>query len=201
MRHFLNRRILITPILLVIIGACGVPDSGQISEFQTKELPFDLGRVVATTTTSTPTATTAPDNGTDVQLYFLFGQSLIGVTHTTVKEPSPTQVLAELLAGPQATGTLQSIRTALPSDLNLRVNVEKGVAKVATSSKLLTGVAAVEQTLAIGQIVLTLTSLPGIGQVSFSVDGRPQAIPRGGGDLTAPGALVTFDDYKSLIAK
>ena len=58
-----------------------------------------------------------------------------------------------------------------------------------------------EQRLAIAQIVLTLTSQPGIGQVTFSVGGKAIGVPRGRGDIAGAGTPVTFDDYKMLIAK
>jgi spore germination protein GerM len=51
----------------------------------------------------------------------------------------------------------------------------------------------------VAQIVLTLTSRPGIGQVLFSVDGVPTGVPRGRGDLAGPLTPVTFDDYSSLV--
>ena len=56
----------------------------------------------------------------------------------------------------------------------------------------------VDQPLAFGQIVLTLTSLPGIGQVRFTVGSQPQ------GALAADGSLidgpVSADNYASLRA-
>jgi hypothetical protein len=47
---------------------------------------------------------------------------------------------------------------------------------------------------------LTLTRQSGIGQVRFTSNNEPQSVPRGRGDLTAPGASVACDDYANLLA-
>jgi hypothetical protein len=76
-----------------------------------------------------------------------------------------------------------------------------GVANVNSKSGYLESIKPNEQRLAIAQIVLTLTSQPGIGQVTFSVVGKPIGVPRGRGDIAGAGIPVTFDDYKMLISK
>ena len=53
--------------------------------------------------------------------------------------------------------------------------------------------------MAIAQIVLTLTRRPGIGQVQFTLDGEPLAVPERDNVQTVPGALVSRNDYQSLL--
>ncbi len=54
-----------------------------------------------------------------------------------------------------------------------------------------------EQLLAVAQIVCTLTGRPGVGQVSFTLEGASLAVPKGDGSLvTSP---VARDDYASLV--
>jgi spore germination protein GerM len=55
-----------------------------------------------------------------------------------------------------------------------------------------------EQLLAIAQLVCTLTHRPGVGLVSFTLDGAPVDVPRGDGSLTA--GPVSRDDYADLLA-
>ena len=73
------------------------------------------------------------------------------------------------------------------------------MARVDASRTFLNSLSGLDQKLAIAQIVLTLTSRPGVGQVLFSVDGKLISVPRGRGDSVASGVAVTFDDYSSLI--
>ena len=55
-----------------------------------------------------------------------------------------------------------------------------------------------EQLLAVAQLVCTLTGLPGVGLVAFTLDGSPVAVPRGDGSLT--NGPVSRDDYDDLLA-
>jgi spore germination protein GerM len=94
---------------------------------------------------------------------------------------------------------LAGLRTAIPKTFSATVSVERGVASVDSTRGLLDTLSPLDQRLAVAQIVLTLTSRPGIGQVLFSVDGVPTGVPRGRGDLAGPLTPVTFDDYSSLV--
>ena len=52
---------------------------------------------------------------------------------------------------------------------------------------------------AIGQLVLTLTERPGVGQVRFTLDGEPMRVPRIDGLQSEPGETVSRLDYASLL--
>ena len=54
------------------------------------------------------------------------------------------------------------------------------------------------QLLAIAQLVLTLTSRPGVGQVAFTLDTAPIDVPRADGTITSD--PVTRADYASMLA-
>jgi len=54
-----------------------------------------------------------------------------------------------------------------------------------------------EQSLGIAQLVLTLTDRPGIGQVSFSLNGQPTDVPRADGSLDR--GPLAHDDYRTLL--
>jgi spore germination protein GerM len=53
-----------------------------------------------------------------------------------------------------------------------------------------------EQLIALAEIVYTATARPGVGQVSFTLEGEPIEIPRGDGSLTSD--AVTRGDYREL---
>ena len=57
-----------------------------------------------------------------------------------------------------------------------------------------------EQLPAVAQIVLTLTQRPGIGQVSFTLDGEPLRVRLGNGQTTdEAGQPVSADDYAVML--
>jgi hypothetical protein len=84
------------------------------------------------------------------------------------------------------------------------VSVSAGVATVDVASAFVqpvTGgdqlpVANIDQPLAFGEIVLTLTGLPGIGQVQFTVGSQPQDALVADGSLVA--GRVSADNYAGL---
>jgi spore germination protein GerM len=54
-----------------------------------------------------------------------------------------------------------------------------------------------EQLLAVAQLVCTLTARPGVGPVSFTLEGAPIDVPTGDGSLTS--GPVSRDDYADLL--
>jgi spore germination protein GerM len=124
---------------------------------------------------------------------------VIKVQRSVTSPVDATSTLASLTEGLLDDPQLAALRTAIPSSLQANVDVDRGVATVNATRAFLNSLSAVDQRLAIAQIVLTLTSRPGIGQVVFSVDQQTIVVPRGRGDLSSAGDPVTFDDYKNLI--
>jgi spore germination protein GerM len=87
----------------------------------------------------------------------------------------------------------------LPVGFVAEVSVERGIATVVLPATFITDIPGGEQRLAVAQIVLTLTRQSGVGQVRFTSNNEPQSVPRGRGDLSAPGASVACDDYANLL--
>jgi hypothetical protein len=48
--------------------------------------------------------------------------------------------------------------------------------------------------------VLTLTTLPDIDNVLFTIDGDPLRVFQRDDELTEPGEPVTYEDYEELLA-
>lgn len=194
--------------LTALVAACSVPSSGEYEQIPDGEIPFDLNAasttstVAPSTTTTIATVTSEPQVVSEpVDVYFVSNSMVIRTQQNIVSPATATQTLTVLIAGPGADAATTGLRSAVPKFFNASVDVLRGVALIDAGSSFLKDLPAADQKLAIAQLVLTLTSRPGIGQVLFSVDGVAIAVPRGRGDLAAAGTAVTFDDYKNLIAQ
>ena len=195
------------PILLVVLfSSCAVPSSGSYSQVAPAEIPFGLN---APQTTLPPTTTTVLDPmitdslpvavSEPIDLFFISNSRIIKVQRNVASPANPSQARSSLVEGPSTSPEFVGLRTALPTTFAASVDVIRGVARVDASRTFLNSLSGLDQKLAIAQIVLTLTSRPGVGQVLFSVDGKLISVPRGRGDSVASGVAVTFDDYSSLI--
>jgi spore germination protein GerM len=205
----MNRPPAVLAVLGLVVAACGVPPAGRFVAIAPGEIPEVL---VATTTTVAPTTTTVPLEPAattttvaevlydSVELYFVSANRVVRSERRIVSPATPTQVLDTLLAGLVDDAQSAGLRSALPQGLTATIDVRRGVARIASAAPFLSELEPLDQRLAIAQLVLTLTRRPGIGQVVFSVDGVDIQVPRGAGDLTAPGAAVTFDDYLAVLS-
>ncbi len=130
-----------------------------------------------------------------VSLCFVREGHLVFVTHE-LPLPVTLATTVEALAAPPPT-TRPPVRTALTDPSIVRdVRVLGGIARVDLLPSVST-LPADQQLLAVAQIVCTLTGRPGVGQVSFTLEGAPLAVPKGDGSLvTSP---VARDDYGPLL--
>ena len=188
-----------------LLSSCAVAGTSDFSPIDDAEIPVSLSQSATTTIATTTTTTIAADLDSAqmvnelVDLYFILGARLLKVQTNVVSPASPAQALSLLGAGPLNDPSYVGLRSAIPQSLQIEVEVARGVATVTAPESFLRALAPSDQRLAIAQIVATLTSRPGIGQVTFVVDGTPIAVPRGRGDLVTAGTPVTFDDYAMLI--
>jgi spore germination protein GerM len=216
---------LVTCASLALVVACGVPESSDVRPIDPADVPFGLNETTTTTTTTTlaptttrplpettvadaTTTTTAALESTTtvapvepVTLFFLTGREVVPTQRSLLSPATPPQVLAALASGPPTGDEAAGLRTALPADMEMLVQVEAGVATVDLPPTFIEDVPGSEQRLAIAQIVLTLTRRGGVGQVRFTLGGEPQQVPRGQGDITSPGGAVSCDDYENLLAR
>ena len=193
-------------MLLLVLSACAVPNSGSYSQVAPEDIPFGLNApqttLPQTTTTvvdpmsadSLPAAVSEP-----IDLFFISNSRIIKVQRNVGSPANPAQALSSLVEGPSSNPEFVGLRTALPTTFVASVDVIRGVAQVDATRAFLDSLPGLDQKLAIAQIVLTLTSRPGVGQVLFSVEGKLISVPRGRGDSVSSGVAVTFDDYSSLI--
>lgn len=186
----------------VLFGACGPRTQDNATVLRGVPGELTAPTTTSTTTTSTsvaPTLTTVVETES-VLLHFILGEKITTVMRNLPRDPDPQAVLDSLLTGYPSSAFGPDVRSAIPRNLEAAVTVERGLATVDVAGSLLTEISPIDQPLAIAQIVLTLTSRPGIGQVEFRVDGEPQAVPRGGGELAPADETVAYDDYAILVS-
>ena len=177
--------------LVVGLSACalGAQDDARVAE--DGSVPFDLLE---------PDAPALIDPGPPgpngaLPLCFVDGD-LVSPVDVPLPEPSElVDIVNRLTEPPERTGG--ALRTALGEDpIADSVELIAGVAHVDLLPAV-TELGSDDQLLGIAQIVCTLTSQPGVGPVSFTLEGGSVDVPRGDGSLTS--GRVSRDDYASVV--
>ncbi len=107
------------------------------------------------------------------------------------------RLLAELVEGPTPDDRASGLGTALAPGSALRLDdLRAGTATVSLDPSAQSS-SAERLPVAIGQVVLTLGSVPGVVRVSIAHDGEPLQVPLPGGRLTS--SPVTTADYEELV--
>jgi spore germination protein GerM len=190
--------------------ACGVPIDDSVRSIDS--VPWQLMATTTSTTTTTTTSTipvastiaqtsttttTLVDLTTEsVQLYFVSGDRFVEERRIMPLDASLEDVLVELIRG-----SLEPVESSFPVTVVnvgdvLGVVSSEGVATVELSPRFNDLVAA-EQRKLVGQLVLTLGSQKGIGQVAFTVNGNQLDVPQGDGTF-GPDAL-SRESFLSLV--
>jgi hypothetical protein len=176
-------------ILGVVVLACGVATDPE---------PVPLNDEVreAVDAALRPPPTAAPvESGLLVDLYFISGERLVGLTRTV--RDDPVAVVRALADGPGATERNLNLRTAIPPATQVRsAVVTDGIARVDLSTDF-TAVGGQEEIFAVAQIVVTLTSLAHVDGVIFAIEGTDVAVPVGNGSVAD--RPVVPGDYRSFL--
>jgi hypothetical protein len=197
--------------VLASLAGCGVPTgSDTFSEIPPDEIQYGLDATSTTTSTTTTTSTvpelpqtTLLETTTTIRLepafiYFLSRGRLQPVTIELPAGFSSDQVADKLEEGPPPDVALD---TLIEDGLIVSSVGSGGVLTVDLDGDIFDRIPSTEQTEAIGQIVLTMTSsLRLVGQVTFTLEGDPIPVKKGNGLSSAPGEPVSFDDYAILLA-
>jgi len=214
-----RRLMLIVVVIVALLAACGIPNSGDVARIPANEVGALDDTLPPTTTTTTtipettiePTTTTQPAITTtsiateEVNLYFIDSSAILRRYSRPIRRgASSSEVLSALQEGPPVGDIGVGLRTALPTERQapLKVNEDgSGVATVDLPANFYDPnlMKQEDQGLAIGQIVLTLTEIGGIGQVLFTLAGQPIGVLRGSGDLSQPGQPLPRRDYLNLL--
>ncbi|HZA80722.1 MAG TPA: GerMN domain-containing protein [Actinomycetes bacterium] len=153
--------------LLCLVAGCGVPADPAPRSIPAEDVPFGL---LGTTTT-----TTRPTPSTRAVVYLVDGGRLTPVRREVPAPVTPAAVLAAVAAGPTPAEVATGLRSALVTEATL-AQVTAGTATVRLDRDFVAADIG-EQVLALAQLVYSITELPGIGGVQFTLDGQPAEIP------------------------
>jgi hypothetical protein len=178
-------------VLVLLLTGCGVPERSTVHQIAPGDIPSafsERGR-----------STSAAPGIERPAIYFADASGHLVATAVSVPESTPAvalqAVLTQLTAGPSKEQTRRGLASELPRALSLRV--EDVTDEQATLALIGNQLPPTAQTTAIGQIVLTATSVPGIVSVRVTLGGRPLEAPLAAGMLTT--RPLTASDYTTLI--
>ena len=181
---------LVAAVVALTLGACGIPTASHPSPIAKSDVPYHLLNPPTTTTTA-PGA--APAVGVP-ELIFLVAPSghLVAATREVAVPASLTQVVGALLAGPTATESGEGIQSFLSrTGVQVILSPTGGVATVTFTTDPIQ-VVGPDQTLAIAQVVYTVTQQPGVTGVTFAIAGKAIEVPTATG-AQVPGPVARAD--------
>jgi spore germination protein GerM len=164
------RRWTLAGIAVASVTGCGFPSQNVAQPVPEDDLP--VGLRAGSVPQSTVPAETEP-----ATVWLVDGEALVAARQGVAAPAAVGSVTAALLAGPNESHRERGFRSALP-DPAVVVDAElaRGVATVELAPSFLE-ISPSDQLLAVGQLVLTLTDLPGVGGVQFILDDSPIAVP------------------------
>lgn len=177
-----------------LIGGCGLPTDDDVRVVDADRVPFGLLDAAP----ASPTSLTPGPLSDSFSAYFIRAGQLVAVAVEREPPIVPDVAVAELIAGPEAEAAARGLRTALVGERLIRSVTVSGGTAVVDLGEDFGALASREQLLGLGQLVMTLTTLRGVGSVDVRVLGKPAEIRVGDGSLE-PGP-VTRDDYRTLLA-
>jgi len=202
-----TRYLTVMAVWALVLAGCGGAETGDTSTTLsgTTTTPSTTATLPSTTTPAPSTTTTSVKEKTGLVVYLVLdqladetgGPYIVPVyREVSVNGDIPSTVMEALLAGPTSdeTAGTPGISTAIPAGTALLgVQVDAGVATVDLSAEYDDGGGSASMFARLAQVVYTLTRIPGIDQVVFSIDGEPVTIFSSEGiELDGPQARGDF---------
>jgi hypothetical protein len=181
--------------MLVLVAGCGLGVQTRDHPLADDDVPYDLLAPPTTTTTTRPPPTTTTTLPWRANLWVVSGDLLRPVPRQLRSQPNVGLVLTQLLAGPSGEDPV-AVRTALEPD-DASAGAPAGGALALDLAADFGNRPSSEQILALGQLLFTVTEVPGVGRVVFRIDGVDLDVPLPNGQL-AHGS-VSRDDFASLV--
>ncbi len=186
-------------VVLPLLGACSLPTGGAATSVPSDEVPYGL-----VTSSATPSATDTASATARGTVYLVDGHQhlvpLVVEVEVAPLRPLVQQLLLRLALGPNERQRTRGLATDLApgSTVALR-SVDGGTATIELRAPV-QDPSPVRFPVAIGQIVLTATSVVGIDRVRFvQADGAPANVPVPPVGEVTTGAL-TADQLITLLA-
>jgi len=184
------RAVLAVLAVMMAGTACGIPTSGGPTAIAKQDVPFNL---LSPASPTTVTSTVPPDVAVPELIFLAASTGTVApvsryITVPTTLNATLTELLGALLAGPTPTESAAGLESFL-SGANTKVSakVAGGIATVDFSANPIQVVGA-SQTLAIAQVVFTVTAQPGVTGVVFQIAGQTLDVPTASG-ATVPGPV------------
>ncbi|MER7243205.1 GerMN domain-containing protein [Kribbella sp. NPDC000426] len=188
-------RAVLAVLAVVLLAGCGVPVQRQPAPIDPGAMP---SRLQGTGSPTSGPASATPGKPA-IQVVFTRKDQLVTFVRDA-PSPAPTDrlqtVISALLAGPNPTEQADGVTSALPPELTLTVAGVQGKRVDLELAGETDGRSATENVLAVGQIVLSVTALSTIDEVTFSRNGQPVEALLADGALTAE--PLTAADYAAL---
>jgi hypothetical protein len=112
------------------------------------------------------------------------GNSVVPLARKSPQPPQAQDVVDTLLQGPSADELAIGLRSAIPFGTSARVRQSGSAATIDLSSSFVVGAPLRQQTLALSQLLCTVTSVQGVERARFTVVGGPISVPRRDGAAT-----------------
>ena len=174
-------------LLVVAATSCGI---------ETDETPR---RLAVSTTTTQPRPTTT-SGSTATALFVTRGGTVVPVTRELPDQQARTVLDALVRLRPPDVG-VKGASNAIPTGTEVlgatRAGARSGSTLVVDLSSRFDRVVGPSRQLAVAQLVMTATGLPGVERVRFSIDGTPVTVPT---PARGDAAEVTACDVRSLLA-
>ena len=183
---------------MLLVSGCGVPGDEHVRTVDRDAVPYHL--LQTDSSTSSPTDEVSVPRNLPVVFWLLGDDHLVpaaagGSCHEAAAKLL-RRILAELADGPGEEARAAGRSSALPPSTSLRlVRVVDGIAQVEMDPS--TAISAERLPLAVGQLVLSLTSSPDVRKVTLLSSGEPAQVPLPGGALTR--RAVSAEDYSTLL--
>lgn len=186
------RSVLLVGALLAAGAACGSDDDTSSTTTST---------TTTSTTTTEATITTEPEDVTEVRAYFLHDEKVGPVAREATGVNVASDALTGLLEGPSADEAEVGFSTAIPDGTKLLgVDISDGLATVDLSQEFGTGGGSLSMMGRVAQVVFTLTQLPTVDSVAFSIEGQPVTALGGEGlVLDHPQTRADWEDLSPAI--
>ena len=179
------------------LAGCGIPTGGAPETIAATDIPYGL----ASPSSSAPTAISSPARQDRARVYLVDDEDVLVPSGRDVTGAGVPERLADLLgqlaAGPTEEERDDHLGTALPPGVELSVAGVEGNTVTVDLSGAHQVPPGQQSRRAVGQIVLTSTSLPDVHAVRLTMDGEPVEAPLPSGELTS--RPLTAADYDPLL--
>jgi len=134
----------------------------------------------------------------EIFVWFVSDAMLVQLPRQVSAPADAAAVVGVVAAGVSSFESDRGYRSALPDPGKVDgAESARGTATVSLTSAF-ADVPTGDQVLALGQLVLSITELRGVGRVRFQIDGEPVAVPLPDG--TSTDDAVTRDDFAALLS-